>query len=77
MRAHDRDCAPHDRDDSKLAITIQIAGSHEPKLLGHDRDMDHECPINILRLRQYLLTSSRCMLTIVMPDHEHPRLVQK
>ena len=51
MRAHDRDCAPHDHDDSKLAVTIQIAGSHEPKQLGHDRDMDSERPSNILRLR--------------------------
>ena len=61
MRAHDRDCAPHDRDDSELAVIIQIAGSHEPKLLSHDRDMDRERPSNILRLRQYLLA-------IVMPD---------
>ena len=77
MRAHDRDCAPHDRDDSELAVIIQIAGSHEPNLLSHDRDMDRERPSNILRLRQYLLTSLRCMLTIVMPDRERPRLVQK
>ena len=51
VRAHDRDCAPHDRDCSKLAIIIEIAGSHELRLHGHDRDMDRECPSDILRFR--------------------------
>ena len=77
MRAHDRDCAPHDRDCSKLAVTIQIAGSHELRLHGHDRDMDCERPSNILRFRQHMITSSGCVLTIVMTDRERPRLVQK
>ena len=73
VRAHDRDCAPHDRDCSKLAVTIQIAGSHELRLHGHDR----ERPSDILRLRQHMITSSGCVLTIVMTDRERPRLIQK
>ena len=42
MRAHDRDCAPHDRDYDKLAVGIQTAGSHKLKLQCHDRDEDRE-----------------------------------
>ena len=44
MHAHNRDFAPPDRDYGKLAVGIQIAGSHELKLLGHDRNEDRERP---------------------------------